>query len=109
MNIKGELEYTIRMGTWQFEAGNLILGKVGQQGCKFGGSLGNSCEIGGRERRGSLRQDVLHLRHRGSIPPIYKLPDKPVRIPCLFTFQMHIGQAKTNVNQNIETSLQQKS
>ena len=109
MNIKGELEYTIRMGTWQFEAGNLILGKVGQQGCKFGGSLGNSCEIGGRERRGSLRQDVLHLRHRGSIPPIYKLPDKPVHIPCLFTFQMHIGQAKTNVNQNIETSLQQKS
>ena len=49
MNIKGELEYTMRMGTWQFEAGNLILGEVGQQGCKFGGSWENSCEIGGRE------------------------------------------------------------
>ena len=37
MNIKGELEYTMRMGTWQFEAGNLILGEVGQQGASLGG------------------------------------------------------------------------
>ena len=37
MNIKGELEYTMRMGTWQFEAGNLTLGEVGQQGASLGG------------------------------------------------------------------------
>ena len=94
MNIKCELEYTMRMGTWHWSR-ELDFRWGGPTYVQVWGSWGNSCEIGARERRGSLRQDVLHLRHRGSIPPIYKLPDKPVHIPCLFTFQMHKSQAKS--------------